>query len=220
MRKSEVAYKLQLSGPEMSKNKLVNAAVPPEWRTIVERKKTIIGWPEWPAVPTLRSGPRVKTPKDDVHTTATEETEVRFLLADENGVGLEGVRLRLCAWAFKRQCDVTATLEVVGGRSFVTISRVDAWPTSPHQNSYKALKKLGLRGYSGEIPGSHVHRFYDNVKYGAEAFGGGPEGNLPVAVAFPNDLQSFRDFLRSVGTEFNIEGLDEFPGPPGWQGLV
>jgi hypothetical protein len=58
------------------------------------------------------------------------------------------------------------------------------------------------------------------VKYGAEAFGAGPEGNLPVAAAFPSDLESFRDFLRSVGAEFNIDGLDEFPSPPSWQGLV
>jgi hypothetical protein len=204
----------------MSDSKHLIAAVPDEWRALVGLKKTIIGWPDWPPATTFRSGPKVKTSKIDLHTTSTEETEVRFLLADKNGVGLEGARLRLSAWAFKRQRDVTATLEVVGGRSFVTISRVDAWPTTPHQNSHKALKKPGLKGYSGEIPGCHVHRFDDNVKYGPEAFGAGAEGNLPVAVAFPNNLQSFRDFLRSVGTEFNIEGLDEFPAPPGWQGLV
>lgn len=204
----------------MSKSKLVNSAIPSVWRQTVVRKKTIVGWPDWPPLPSLRSGAKVKTPRDDVRTVSTEETEVLFLLADENGVGLEGVRLRLSGWAYRRHRDVTATLEVVGGRLFVTISRIDAWPSTPHQNSYKALKKPGLKGYSGEILGCHVHRFDDNVKYGAEAFGAGPEGNLPVAVAFPNDLQSFRDFLRSVGTEFNIDGLDEFPGPPGWQGLV
>lgn len=207
-------------GAEMSKYKLVNTAIPDAWRRVLMQRKSVIGWPEWPAVPSLRSGSKVKTSRDDVRTVAAETTEVLFPLADDNGIGLEGVRLRLNAWAYRRHQDVTATLEVVGGRSFVAISRVDAWPTAPHQNSFKALKKPGLKGFAGEILGCHVHRFDDNVKYGAEAFGAGPEGNLPVAAAFPNDLQSFRDFLRSVGTEFNIEGLDEFPGPPGWQGLV
>jgi hypothetical protein len=109
---------------------------------------------------------------------------------------------------------------VVGGRNFVTISRIDAWPSDPHQNSFKVLRKPGLKEFPAEIQGCHVHRFDDNVRYGAEGFGAGPEGNLPVAQAFPKNLESFRDFLRSVGTEFNIEGLDEFPGPPSWQGLV
>ena len=186
----------------------------------MQQRKTLIGWPDWPAVPFVRSGTKVKTPRDDVHTGSTEETEVLFQLADEDGVGLEGAKLRISAWAFRRHCDVTATLEAVGGRSFVAISRVDAWPTTAHQNSYKALRKSGLKGYAGEIAGCHVHRFDDNVKYGPEAFGPGPEGNLPVAVAFPYDLQSFRGFLRSVETEFNIDGLEDFPSPPGWQGLV
>jgi hypothetical protein len=82
------------------------------------------------------------------------------------------------------------------------------------------IKKATLRDLSSSNRGRSIHRFDDNAKYGAEAFGAGPEGNLPVAEAFPNDLQSFRDFLRSVGTEFNIEGLDQFPSPPSWQGLV
>jgi hypothetical protein len=180
----------------------------------------VIGWPEWSPVAALPSGKKVRPRRDDVHTVAAEVTEALFLLADEKGTGLEGVRLRLSAWAYKRHKDVTATLEVVGGRNFVTISRIDAWPTTPHQNSYKAIKKPGLKGLQSELPGCHAHRFDDNVKYGAEAFGAGPEGNLPVARAFPFDLQSFRDFLRVVGVEFNIDGLDEFPGPPSWQGLI
>jgi hypothetical protein len=204
----------------MSKSKAVVTVIPSGWRQVVLRKKTVLGWPDWSAVAALPSGRRVRHRRGDVHTVSTEITNAIFLLADENGTGLEGVRLRLNAWAYKRHRDVTATLEVVGGRSFVTISRVDAWPAVPHQNSYKSLKKPGLKGFQAELPGCHVHRFDDNVKYGAEAFGAGPEGNLPVAAAFPNDLQSFREFLRSVGTEFNIDGLDEFPGPPSWQGLI
>lgn len=204
----------------MSKSKAVVTVIPSGWRHIIQRKKTVIGWPDWSPVAALVSGKKAQHRRDDVRTVSAEVTAAIFLLADDKGTGLEGVRLRLNVWAYKRHEDVTATLEVVGGRNFVTISRVDAWPSVPHQNSYKALKKPGLKGFQAELPGCHVHRFDDNVKYGAEAFGAGPEGNLPVAAAFPNNLQSFRDFLRSVGTEFNIDGLDEFPGPASWQGFI
>lgn len=205
----------------MSKNKpAVVTIIPSTWRDIVQRKKAILGWPDWSPVASLPTGKNVKTPRDDVHTVSAETTEVLFQLGDEKGVGLEGVRLRLKAWGYHRHRDVTATLEVVGGRNFVTISRIDAWPSDPHRNSYKVQKKPGLKGFPAEIAGCHVHRFDDNVKYGAEAFGAGPEGNLPVAQAFPKGLESFRDFLRSVEAEFNVDGLDEFSSPPSWQGLV
>jgi hypothetical protein len=207
-------------GPVMSKSKAVVTVIPSGWRQIVQRKKTVLGWPDWSAVAALPTGRNVRPRRNDVHTVSAEITEAVFQLADERGTGLEGVRLRLKAWAYRRHRDVTGTLEVVGGRTFVTISRIDAWPSDPHHNSFKALRKRGLKGFPGQIPGCHVHRFDDNVKYGAEAFGAGPEGNLPVAAAFPNDLESLRDFLRSVRAEFNIDGLDEFPGPPSWQGLV
>jgi hypothetical protein len=204
----------------MSKSKTVVTVIPSGWRQIVERKKTVLGWPDWSAVASLPTGKKVKPRRDDVHTVSAETTEALFLLADDKGTGLEGARLRLSAWAYKRHKDVTATLEVVGGRNFVTIFRIDAWPSTPHQNSYKALKKPGFKDLQGEVPGCHAHRFGDNVRYGAEAFGAGPEGNLPVARPFPFDLQSFRDFLRLVAVELNIDGLDDFPSPPSWQGLI
>jgi hypothetical protein len=205
----------------MSKSKpAIVTVIPSAWRQILKRRKTVIEWPGWSDVASLPSGKNVRPRRDDVHTVSAEITEVLFLLADDKGIGLEGVRLRLKAWAYRRHRDVTATLEVIGGRNFVTISRIDAWPSDPHHNSFKALRKPGLKGFPGQISGCHVHRFDDNEKYGAEAFGAGPEGNLPVASAFPIDLQSFRGFLRSVRAEFNIDGLDEYPGPPSWQGLV
>jgi hypothetical protein len=204
----------------MSKKASAVTVIPDVWRQTVERKKTLIGWPSWSEVEPLPSNSQVNTHRDHLHTVSAEITEALFQLADESGTGLAGVRLRLKAWAYRRHMDVTATLEVVGGRSFVTISRVDAWPSDPHQNSFKASKKPGLKALPTLVDGCHVHRFDDNVKYGGEAFGPGPEVNLPVAVAFPNNLQSLRDFLRSVGTEFNIDGLDEFPGPPSWQVIL
>jgi hypothetical protein len=205
----------------MPKNKTsVAAVIPNAWPKIIEQRKTILGWPQWSPVAALPPEKDVRTSRADLNTVAAETTQALFGLADEHGTGLEGVRLRLSAWAYRRQRDVTATLEVPGGRSFITISRIDAWPSDPHHNSHKVRKTPGLKTLPALVEESHIHRFEDNAKCGIGAFGAGPEGNLPAAVPFPNNLQSFREFLRSVGTEFNIEGLVEFPSPEGWQGLI
>lgn len=207
----------------MSKSTAGLTIIPHDWREVMQRRKALLDWPDWSEAKVLRAGQAgktVRTPRDDVHTVAAETTQSIFQLGSAQGVGLEGVRLRFRAWAYRRHQDVTATLEVVGGRNFVTISRIDAWPSDPHHNSLKTLRKPGLKGFQPEIAGCHVHRFNDNVRYGAEAFGPGPEGNLPVAIPFSKNLESFRDFLRCVRDEFNIEGLDEFPAPPSWQELV
>lgn len=136
-------------------------------------------------------------------------------LADEHGIGLEGVNLRLTAWPYRPQQDVTATLEVPGGRNFVVIGRIDAWPPDPHMNArargHPACGHLPLK-----IDGSHVHRFADNAALGREAFGA---ANLPLAAPVNGRLQSFRDFLRICGEEFNIDGLDQLD-PPDWTVMI
>jgi hypothetical protein len=221
--KSRVVGKLPLSGREMTKKAVRVAAVgvvPVAWRKILERKKTLVGWPEWPTATPLPTGKRIRSRRDDVRTASAEETEVLLQFVDEHGIGIEGVRLRLKAWAFHRNRDVTATLEVAVGKSFVTIGRVDGWPSSPHMNVRAVLKTHGLKKLPQVLDGCHVHRFADNSKIGLQAFGKGPEGNLPAAVKIPNGLGSFRQFLRMVETEFSIEGLSEFPAPPGWQGML
>jgi hypothetical protein len=81
------------------------------------------------------------------------------------------------------------------------------------------------RGHPGcshiprQIVGHHIHRFEDNAKLGREAFGAGRDGNLPLAVPVNGRLESFRDFLRLVGQEFNIEGLDRLD-PPDWTVMI
>jgi hypothetical protein len=195
--------------------------VPDGWRTIVEQRKTLFGWPVWSDVQPLPTGVRVRTTRHDIHTASAEITRAVVQLADSKGVGLEAVRLRLTAWAFRRHQDVTATLEVEGGRSFVTIARVDAWPSDPHMNSRKARRLSGLRNLEAQIDTCHVHRFADNAKLGRSAFGAGLEGNLPIAVRIGGGgLGSFRDFLRTVGTEFNIGGLENIQPPNGWQTIL
>ena len=78
----------------MSKSRAVVTVIPSEWRRIVQRKKTAIGWPDWSGVAALPTGKNVRPRRDDVRTVAAEVTEALFLLADERGTGLEGVRLR------------------------------------------------------------------------------------------------------------------------------
>jgi hypothetical protein len=186
----------------------------------MEQRKTLFGWPSWSDVQSPWSGAPIRTSRDDVYTAYAETTFAVVQLADVKGIGIEAVRLRLTAWAFRPHHDVTATLEVEGGRSFMTIARLDAWPADPHTLSRSALKLSGRRDLEGRIDGCHVHRFEDNAKLGRSAFGPGANGNLPIAVSFPGGLRSFRHFLRAVGTEFNIDGPEEINPPESWQRLL
>lgn len=190
------------------------AVVPASWRDTAKRRKTVAAWAQWSDPPILPSR-RVGDDRDDLYTAAGETIELRVPLADENGVGLEGVYLQITAWPYRRNYDLTATLEVPGGRSFVTIARVDAWPPDPHMN-------LQARGHPGcghllrEITGHHVHRFDDNARLGREAFG---PGNLPLAAPVNGRLESFRDFVRILSDEFKIDGLDQL-NPPDWTVMI
>jgi hypothetical protein len=191
-------------------------AVPDAWLEIWNQRKTLLTWPVWPEVQPLPTGRRFRSVRSELRTAAAETIEVVVPLGDRTGVGLEGVRLRIIAWAFKRLHEVTATLEVQGGRSFVTIARLDAWPADPHMNLI-ARKHPAFRRYPVRIDGHHVHRFRDNAKLGLSAFA--PQGNLPVAIGIPDSLGSFRDFLRILATEFRIDGVDEID-PPDWQVML
>jgi hypothetical protein len=155
--------------------------------------------------------------RDELHTSAAETIEIVIPLADDSGVGIEGARLRIVAWPFRRHYDVTSTLEVTGGRSTVTIARIDAWPPDPHLN-IMARRHSALSHLPPIVDGSHVHRFLDNERLGRVAFA--PYDNLPVAAPIPDtDLGSFRDFVRIVGIEFNIDGTGGIAAPD-WQTML
>jgi hypothetical protein len=186
--------------------------VPERWRQIAQAKKTIQTWPEWSTPP---KAPPKNANRDDLNTAAAETIELTVPLADENGVGLEGVRLVIVAWPYRRLEDLTAVLQVPGGRSFTAIARLDAWAPDPHLN-VRARNYPGLGHLPQEVGQHHVHRFDDNAKLGLEAFG---SENLPLAAQITDRLESFRDFLRVVGTEFRIDGLDRL-APPDWSGLL
>ena len=192
--------------------------VPVRWGQIAAATKTMMVWPVWPD-PSLLRPKRTGSVRGELNTKAAELLEVVVSLGDEYGIGLEGVRLRMIAWAFRQLDEVTATLEVEGGRSFVAIARVDCWPADPHLN-LRARKVAALkRRLPHEISGHHVHRFKDNARVGLSAFGPGPDGNLPAAAPLIEELTSFRDFLRIVAREFRIEEIEK-TDPPNWHGMV
>jgi len=80
-----------------------------------------------------------------------------------------------------------------------------------------ARKHSALSHLPAKIDGSHVHRFADNARFGRIAFA--PHDNLPVAAPLLDELISFRDFVRIVGAEFNIQGTDAI-SPPDWQSML
>jgi hypothetical protein len=187
--------------------------VPQHWAEIALMAKELFGWSEWPVIQPPR--PRSPlAPPGTLNTNAAETANLVVPLARASGEGLEGVRLRITAWPFRRQQDVTATLELLGGRSFVTIARLDAWPMDPHTNSRPNAK---LAGVPTSIDGHHIHRFDDNAKLGKAAFA--PHGNLPIARSAAGTIDSFRQFLAMVSIEFRIDGISDLP-PPAWGDLL
>ncbi len=190
--------------------------VPEFWRQAAEIEKSLLEWPSWPAPEGVPHGARVPASRGQLHTVAGETISTVVSLKEKSGPGLEGVRLRLTAWAFRRDVDVTATLEVPDNR-FVTIARVDAWPSDRHANT-RARRLPALRHLPAIIEDHHVHRFADNARLGRGAFA--PHGNLPVAAPIDQQLRSFRDFVRIVAAEFRINDLDDIDPPESWRMLL
>jgi hypothetical protein len=146
--------------------------------------KALMSWPAWSDPEPPAPSSTVK-PRSELLSVAAETTEVVIPLGTTDGFGIQGAQLRLNAWAYRRMHEVTATLEMAGGRSFVTIARVDAWPADPHFNTL-ARKHPNLRNVPPVVDGSHVHRFRDNARIGGKAFR--PPFNLPIAVPVAEPL--------------------------------
>lgn len=134
------------AGLDVIRRPAVAGSVPNEWKEIARQRKTIIGWPVWSDPEPLPNSTKAPTRRSELRSLAAETTETLIPLADSNGVGIEGVRLRINAWAYRRMHEVTAILEVPGHRRFVNIARVDAWPADPHLNvrvrQHHALRHL------------------------------------------------------------------------------
>lgn len=134
-------------------------------------------------------------------------------LNDSSGVTMEGARLRLHVPTQRLEIDMTATLECLDWNDYPRcIARLDANPTGPHTNRYWRDFKLPAR-----LDGSHLHPFELNTRLGMTAF---TSENMPIAEAWPHDIRHFREFLRSVGSAFNIAEIGGLPPPPWNEGFL
>ena len=73
------------------------AIIPTRWQELAATRKGLIGWPQWSQPASLEGNRRQPLNRDELHTAAAETTEVVVPLADEHGIGLEGVQLRMAA---------------------------------------------------------------------------------------------------------------------------
>jgi hypothetical protein len=174
------------------------------WVELATQKKQIFDWPSWQ----LQSARQRKAGEVP---SGTDQFTLAVLLSDETGVSIEGLELRIIVWRDRPHDDATALLQVEDG-SWMTISRLDCWPNSPHINTYwKRLQQ------PPQIEGSHVHRCEDNARLGRRAFN--PFANLPSAMPVDSSPQSFRDMMVLVENYFNVDGASKLP-PPDWQGRL
>lgn len=184
------------------------------WREAAEKPKVIFDWPSWEANEVVRLSKKQagSLGHKPFRSSDAERLSLLAQLADVNGPSIEGLRLRLEAWANRPMCDLTATLELLDGAQWVCLSRVDVAPYGPHSN--KDWRTLGI---PPDITGSHFHAFSDNVKLGKGAFA--PTGNLPAARPLGREPDSFREFVVVVGQIFNIDGSADLPCPEWQKGL-
>jgi hypothetical protein len=169
------------------------------WVELANVKKQIFDWPDW-VLHTPRTG--------DGHQS-TDQFVLTVLLSDESGAAIEGLQLRIVVWRDRPNEDATALLIVEDGDGWTTISRLDCWPISPHENKFwRHLKE------PPQVDGSHVHGCASNARFGRRAFK--PYENLPSAMGVDSEPHSFRDMMRLVERLFNISGAAELPAPD-WQ---
>ena len=192
----------------MSTNSTLN-----EWRRLIAQPKSIFGWPDWATIVIRNRSDNFadNEPVSPLRSQQAQRAEILIQLQDENGIAIEGARIRIAVWMHRYLEDITATLEVLdAGDRWVCISRIDFVPPAPHFN--KHYRRLGI---SPEIYGSHIHSCDDNAKIGVEAFSA--RENLPVAVGLEREPTSFRDIIEVVSDRLNVSGISELRAPE-WNG--
>lgn len=183
------------------------------WSDLTSRPKSVFGWPDWAKLPITQHGrdnSNVES-RSPLRSLLAERVELLLQLQDENGIALEGVRVRIAAWSHRYLQDMTATFEVLDtGDRWLCINRIDFLPPAPHHNKHH--RRFGI---SPEIYGSHIHRCEDNAKLGVEAFT--PRENLPNAIPLDREPNSFKEVVDLISEHFNISGISELPAPD-WNG--
>lgn len=185
-----------------------------EWCDLLSQPKFIFGWPDWEKIPIAQEDKvtALTAGRVPLRSQSAQRVEILTQLQDENAIALEGVRLRLAAWAERYMEDMTTTLEVLYLERWVCISRIDFIPYAAHANKHWRRFKL-----PAEVNGSHIHSCQNNAKLGLEAFT--PRENLPVAMPLDQEPRSFREVLSVIEKEFGVSGLADLP-PPEWNGRL
>ncbi|WP_152579325.1 hypothetical protein [Bosea sp. LC85] len=135
--------------------------------------------------------------------------KLHLALADDSGVSIGGLSLML-------------EFDALGGRQGAAVlrfcdqsnwhlGRFDFGEEETHSNR-RAISQ-GCSGVPALVRGSHCHQFGLNERLGADAFRA-TTGCPPAAIPIVDDPPSFRQRMRLVSAEFNIEGLDDIPPPP------
>lgn len=129
-------------------------------------------------------------------------------LADASSVSIEGLLLILEFDALGARTG--AAVLRLGDRHDWHLGRFDFGEDETHSN--RRAIKLGGRGLPPFVRGTHCHAFGLNEPLGIDAFQ--VSGSLPAAVGISDIPPSFRQRMRLVSTEFNIDGLEDIPAPP------
>ncbi|MEN5248479.1 hypothetical protein [Brucella pseudintermedia] len=174
-----------------------------KWQRLHDIPKDIFGWPDWR---------ELRQPKSSglLRSQVAQRSTLLISLSDKEGINLENIQARITIWKERPNEDVTCTLEAADN-NWTCISRMDFWSNSPHTN----LDWKSVNGLPPRVGDTHYHRFKENKAIGSSSFK--PNGNLRAAIEFDIEPKSFRDILRLIETEWNIEGASDLP-LPGKQG--
>jgi hypothetical protein len=186
-----------------------------EWGALAEGAKTLFSWPDWQSRRVYRESKKSAQVAGRLpfQSRETERYQLHVLLADTSGASIEGAALRIMVWRHRPMQDMTATLEATHQMKPVCLARLDVAPSGVHINRFWRRFKC-----PPTIEGSHFHPFEQNALVGRSAFD--PSENLPVAVPVDPEPQSFRDFVKVIGSVFNISETEKLPTPPAQESML
>jgi hypothetical protein len=101
---------------------------------------------------------------------------------------------------------IVHTVPSIKGKG-INLGRAEWRPLSGHNN-----KSRGPQLWQNvEIKCSHVHDFYDNIKWAEDLW---IERKLPIALPIEPEPKTYSEFLGIVGDKFNISNISSIPEPP------
>jgi hypothetical protein len=169
-----------------------------EISSIYARQKFVFDWPmpdQWAPIRSDRS--------------LFSNAKLALPLSDETGVSIGGLQLILQFDAVGSQ-DGSVILHYCDRLNW-HLGRFDFGDSERHNN--RRAMAAGVQGLLPMVEGSHCHSLLDNTRLGIDAFRAAA-GCPPAARPIDDFPASFRQRMRLVSAEFNIDGLVELPPPP------